>query len=569
MTDGKYPLPPGFNGSFRAMIYRWFSGQPMNGHRYTDATGFRYGTMATDLSGRASSYKLLPGFKRFLYIRLPAMLAPFVILFCWFAPWWVTPLAALLASALCARSIVSYVRTRKHRRDFVEPVGRSAAAVLRARHVEGMSHTWVTLSPSYRDRGEGEEVCRINLPPAWIGDDGDRTRMAGVIQQRLQLSDISPSWAMHGAQPHVSFSLPPRPPGLVTFEQARADIEAAPEFSPLIGYGARMKQVHFSLKIESPHLLIAAPSQAGKSELVCALMCHFMRHGYGILVFDAKFISHMWLRKVPQVRYMSESEDLHDGLLWLDAELLRRARFVSSGGDPETLVPILAILEEMNGASNRLRSYWKTIKEPKDPAMSPALTSLNNLASMGRELKIHAAMIGQSMTGKASGGPETRENFGARMLGRGTTLKQWRMLAAQIKKPPMHSVPAGRWNIVIGEKVTAFQVPFMNIKVDEQRLIDFATGSKPIPDMNLMMMSCEDTHFPSSTTKSSDDDLDKSVTLGEYSDQREDVTLGQLQNWRTRYRGSFPESQGARGKAELYKKVDLDIFVIDRMENAS
>jgi hypothetical protein len=376
----------------------------------------------------------------------------------------------------------------------------------------------------------------------------------------LAMDNLAMAIDMSGQNPVATFVASARPPDSVAFlDMAMLD---TPDTEVATGYGVDDAIVAMSLTLESPHALIAGGSGAGKSELLAFMVGQLMRRGYGVACLDAKFTSHMWLRRVPGVLYASESEELHEALVWLDAELMRRARFVAAGGDPATLVPIVAVLEEMNGASNRLRAHWGTIKETGDPMMSPALTALGNLSSMGRELRMHILMAGQSLTSKATGGAENRENFGIRFLARATA-NQWKMLAPQIKPAPVKRQRAGRWHLVVGDRLAEFQAPFVNIKEQEARLIEWATGGEPIPDVTAMMLmttSCEETENPRSETVSSP----LMTTLGDYVQDRPALTLTQLQNWKQRYAAEFPEPVAARGRAGIYAVTDLDAFCAAR-----
>jgi hypothetical protein len=580
-TPAKVPLPFGFNSPARAFAYRWFSGRSLNGHRYSDATYFRYGTLATDLSGRTSTYHLLPGYKRFAYFRAPLMAAPLEAALLALPDHalgnWTDPRFHYTAmgggALLLADRLNSYRRTRVFRRDVVEPVAAGAAAVLRMAHVKGKGHGWVYVPADFRDNDDSR--IKIKLPLEWVGDDGDKKRLAEVVRARLSLPDVAPSWHLSGAEPFVSFTVPPQPPSLVSFEEAREDMETSSDIAPLMGYGARGALVTFSLTLESPHLLIAGGTGAGKSELLAAIVGQFLRKGYGCVVLDAKFTSHMWLRKVAGVSYNSEDEDLHNALVYLDRELLRRARFVASGGDPAELIPMIVLMEEMPGASNRLRAYWRRVKASGDPMMSPALTALGNLSSMGRELRMHILMAGQSMTAKAVGGPENRENFGGRAFARATAA-QWRMLAPQIKPAPVKRGEPGRWHLVVGDVLREFQAPFMDIKDEAERLIAWATGGNPIPDMVAMMNNNLMPQDPWSRALSSDDEptveLAGVITLRNYVEQRPGLTMIQLRNWQARHPEGFPERQGmaasAGRPAALYVESALDDYVTHRLGQA-
>lgn len=562
-------MPLGFNGKLGG-AYRWFSGRPLNGHRYTDATGFRYGTMATDISGRATTFQLLPGYKRFLYARFPIMVAPAAAVAFAVEPGQAS-MASLGLATLGARKLDRYRRTRKFRKHVTEPVAAGVAALLKIKNAKGQGHTWVRVDEDFRDN-EAAKI-RIQLPPEWIGDEGDKERMVRLVAARLNLEELSPSWSWTNGNHTVEFSVPAKPPKLVSFEDGLAALEGLDEESLAMGLGSRGKREVFSLALDSPHLLIAGGSGAGKSELLAYLVAQFMRRGYGVAVLDAKFTSHMWLRSVPGVLYASEGQELHEALVWLDSELMRRARFVAKGGDPATLVPIVAMLEEMNGASNRLRAYWGQIKGQGDPQMSPALTALANLASMGRELRVHILMAGQSLTAKSVGGPEGRENFGGRALGRATAA-QWRMLAPQIKPAPTKRQQPGRWHLVVGDSLVEFQVPFMDLKEKKTpgavaRLIEWATSGKPVPDVVAMMADWDGAELGGGGGEDVENAWQEAptpagITLRQYADEA-GLELARLTRWRER-RSDFPSwvGIGANG-AHLYERDHLRDYVRARL----
>lgn len=561
-----YHLPWGFNGRL-AGVYRWLSGRPMNGARYTDATGFRYGTTALDPSGHATGFQLLPGALRFLYARLPIMLAvPYL------AAWLVWPLAMYLLTLALAVLAVWRIQRWRHRaafrRDVTEPVSAAASAVLQARRVAGRGHTWVTVPDDFRDNPDAR--IKINLPVDWIGRDGDKAALVQAVSAKLAMDELTPAWSLHGGQPSVTLAVPPAPPSMVSFLDSLADADSVDSDSIMVGYGPRDKIEIFSLVMESPHMLINGGSGAGKSVFLAWVVGQFMRRGYGVLVLDAKFVSHMWLRRIPGVHYAAEDSELHDALVWLDGELLRRARLVSSAADTDAasraLTPLVAVLEELNSATNRLRAYWKTIKGPEDPALSPALTALANLANMGREMRVHVLLAGQSITAKSTGGPEGRESFGARALARATT-NAWRMLAPQIKPAPVKRQKPGRWHLVVGDTLKEFQVPFVDLKNETApdsvaKLIEWATGGAPVPDVASMITegvaTTHEARMPSSEVVTP-----AGVSLRMFADQQ-GLSLATLRKWRGE-RADFPVpvAVGAN-RTDLFDQDHLKAYVRER-----
>jgi hypothetical protein len=568
-----YPLPLGFNGRL-AGTYRWFSGRPLNGHRYTDATGFRYGTMATDISGRATAYQLMPGYKRFLYARLPIMVAPGAA-----AAFLVEPgqasMAGLGLATLGIKELDKWRRTRRFRSWITEPVATGAAAILKVKHAKGQGHTWVHVPEDFRD--DEHAKIRINLPPEWIGDPGDKARLVDMVANRLNLDELSPSWSWTNGRHTVDMSVPSKPPPAVSFQDGLDILANVQDTELAMGLGTRGRPEIFSLAMESPHLLIAGGSGAGKSVLLAWLVGQFMRRGYGVAVLDSKFLSHMWLRRVPGVLYASEGQELHEALLWLEDEMFRRAR-ARAKGDMTGFQPLVVVMEEMAGATNRLRQYWNSIKVNGDPQQSPAITAMVNLSSMGRELLMHVLMAGQSLTAKTVGGPENRENFQGRTLARATAA-QWRMLAPQIKPAPTKRQKPGRWHLVVGDTLREYQAPFIDLKDETDpnataRLIEWATGGAEMPDVPALLASWladqgddEETSLADYARSEAASSGPAGISLRTFA-QEQGLSLTTVQNWKARPMAGvpFPVEVGiGANRTHLYDRDHLKDYVRARL----
>lgn len=557
-----YPLPLGFNGRL-AWVYRWFSGRPLNGHRYTDSTGFRYGTRALDVSGHATPFQLLPGYKRFLYARLPIMLAaPYVLAaFTWTA--W-TLVWTLVMSSWPVWTFARWTRVRVLRREVIEPLSAGLSTVLRTKRVDGMGHLWVDVPRDIRSNPKA--IVSVKLPLDWIGQDGDKAAVSKVVQDKLAMSDLVPTWTLSGQSPRVCFHLLARPPDTVSFDRGVRDMSTWTAVdSIMVGYGPQDRLEDFSLQLESPHMMIAGGSGCGKSTFIAWIVGQLMRRGFGVACLDAKYVSHMWLRRVPGVLYASETEELHDALMWLDEELTRRARFASLGNSPDLLKPLVVILEEMNTAAGRLRAWWSRNKPQGEKGMSPALVALANLASMGREMRVHILMAGQSLSAKSTGGPEARESFGGRALARATA-NQWRMLAPQIKPAPVKHGKPGRWHIVVGDTCREYQVPFIDLKDSEAvaELIAWATGGEPGWDVVAAMQGAA----TAPELDVSDSPVVAAAPVGiDLRAYAADVKMSyqSLIDWRNR-RSDFPtEVATGANRTKLYDRTELDQFVAGRL----
>lgn len=563
-----YALPFGFNGPLAAP-YRWLSGRPMNGHRYSDATGFHYGTMATDVSGKTSSYHLLPGYKRFLYSRLPIMVAPAAAVAFMVEPGQAS-MAGLGVATLAAREVDKWRRVRRFRRTVIEPVAAGLAAITGQAMAKGQGHNVVHVPEDFRDNEDAK--ITVQLPSSWLATPGDKARMVDMVASRLNLTELSPSWSWTNGRHTVQFSVPSKPPPRVTFQQGLDVLDIVQDTELAMGLGTRGRPEVFSLVLESPHMLIAGGSGAGKSVFLAYLAGQFMRRGYGVVVLDSKFLSHMWLRRVPGVLYASEPEELHNALLWLEDEMFRRAR-ARALGDMTAFEPLVVIMEEMAGATNRLRQYWGSIKITGDPQQSPAITAMTNLSSMGRELLMHVLMAGQSLTAKTVGGPENRENFAGRALARATAA-QWRMLAPQIKPAPTKREKPGRWHLVVGDTLREFQAPFIDLKDEEDpgataALIEWATSGKERPDVPTLLATWlaegggggggQDVETPSSEPPTP-----AGISLRAFAEEQ-GLELSQLTRWRER-RSDFPSWVGIGGRnTHLFDRDHLKDYVRTRL----
>jgi hypothetical protein len=471
--------------------------------------------------------------------------------------WW--PLVGYVSAsvAMSGHRAVRYLATWSFRRHVHEPVATVLDNVIRPRTPSGQGLVHVDIPKNFRDRESAD--IRVHVPMDWPATKEDMTAVHRSLEQRLSVSGTVATWTLTGRRPYGHFTMPAKPPKSVDMTDMLGAVDMAADTDLVMGAGPAGKVVSFDLTADSPHLLINAQSMAGKSELLAWLIAQFMRRGYGVLCLDAKFVSHMWLRRIPGVLYAAESEELHEALLWLDGELLRRARFVSSGGDPAALVPLVAVLEEMTSATNRLRGYWKSIE---GKGMSPALTALANLANMGREMRVHILLAGQSVTAKVTGGPEGRESFGGRVMGKATA-NAWRMLT-NIRPIPKHAGMPGRWHLVVGDKLLEFQAPFCDIKEQTARLIEWATGGAPTPDVPAMMLGGGGGGENLQTRRSAPP-TPRGMSLRDYVADRADIELVTLLRWRER-RDDFPEpiGEGERG-TKLYEPEDLDTFVQARV----
>jgi hypothetical protein len=465
-----------FQGSMY-LPFRYLSGRPLNGFRYSDAT-FRHA--ATD---RVPPYHRLPGWKRFVYFRIaPPYLAvqwghdgvtwvgrnmPVVLQSGWLTHeslWWNMSAHAQLATPVLAAAglwkAFRGLRVREWRRERVEPLAAALAPLVGKVHIPGRTD-WLTIPRSYLD--DGGPAVEILLPVEYTGVGNARKVVVDTIVDRLGMGDVTAEWQMQGSAPRLLVQERAKPPATVGLADLHRLMEVAEEDAPVVGLGINSAPVTMNLQLDSPHLMVTGGSGGGKSVLVRAAVAHFLHHGARVVILDPKGDSHLWAKDLPGVTYAYRIEDLHDELIKLGAEQKRRADDAHHGRPVGQRIVVVA--EEMNMATPGLRAYWVQIREPKEPKVSPALQARDNIAFAGRSLLMNMISVTQSATSRAYGGPEARENYGMNAMAR-QTARQWKMINEGLPMPVFTRHP-GRWTFTCGGEVKLVQV--VHLSDDEAR----------------------------------------------------------------------------------------------------
>lgn len=477
-TDSRWPLPYGFNGILQ-QPYRYIAGRPMNGHRYTDATWLHPATKSTDLSGHASWYNRLPGWKRSLYFRLPP---PYLAvqgghdLFTWSMRWIAdhTPipapdfayheslfwdvtaqgmLAAPLVAAAAGFKTYRRVQGRNWSREVTGPLANALAALVGQR--AALHKSWLTVPRNYLDDG-GDPVV-VHLPQSFVSTDAAHKRIVDTITSRLGMGDVLATWKMQGSDPKLELTEKPKPPNSVSFAELRDWMELAEEDEPVIGLGVGGSPFRISLKGDSPHIMVTGGSGGGKSVLVKAMVAHFLHHGARIVILDPKGDSHLWAKDLPGVTYAYRTPDIHTALLDLADEQARRIDDGHMGIRPAQRLVVIA--EEMNMGIPALRRHWEQVRTKADPKPSPAVAAANNLAFGGRSMLMNCIWVTQSSTAKAYGGSEARENFAVNCMAR-QSHRQWAMINKGIPMP-LPTKHMGRWTVTSAGEPSMVQVIYL------------------------------------------------------------------------------------------------------------
>jgi hypothetical protein len=437
------------------VIWRTTTGQPLDGRRRTDGTFRHAGRRSLDPSGRASRWSMRPGYER-AGIRWAAGATLYA--YAWGVRHHPVVTRVALVVALGAlgwrwgrRGWRSWLRWR-NARGVLAPLNVALCSLLGvARHPD----EWITLPPNYRT--DPESVVRVALPDEFTATTEARKTVAELVGSKLG-GEWDPTFHMVG-HPVLEMKKAPEPPKMVTFAEARSLFEAQPANAPLMAVGTRNSVLSVDLDSDAPHVLISMGTGGGKSVLGRSMAAQILHNGGRAVFLDLKRISHNWARDVPGASIHRSAEEIHRKLIALTEECRRRYLELDAD-ESKQFQRVLIVAEEMNATMQRLQSYWESVREPDDPKKSPAVDGLLEILFTGRAAFMHVAGIAQMGTAKALGGPEGRENFGYRVLGR-YSVQAWRMLAPEVWPMPRKSRRAGRVQVVFAGEAHAGQIPYL------------------------------------------------------------------------------------------------------------
>lgn len=458
------------------MVYlaRFISGRPMNGKPRSNATFLHSGNRSLLAHrDRPSKWASLPGYKRAMWrvgVTVPIVANPIGLMS--------NAVATYIADGMITAAFTTYgtyrarkeIRRYRKNRQWVHPLHHAINRVIG--HHE-MIHPDEYLSVPDDMWTSADAELRVTLPRDFGGDMKVKREIERIIREKLALSDTVAKWHIAGSNPYVSIRQAPRPPERVTINDMLVDgrsvmdiISSATDSAPIMGIGHRGKVVSVDLDNESPHVLLSMATGAGKSAMTRLMVMQQLAKGARIVVCDIKKTSHMWLRGMPNVHYARSVEEIHDALISINEEGMRRYETIQNADADDYVFDgqrVILVFEEFNAGLGKLKSYWSKIKEKGDQNLSPAIEAFNDILFMGRAAKIHVIAIGQLATAKALGGPEAREQFGTRILGR-YSVQAWKMLVPEIWPAPKKSAIRGRVQVVIGGEASETQVIFVSDK---------------------------------------------------------------------------------------------------------
>jgi hypothetical protein len=547
------------------VLWRWFSGQPLDGKYRTNATWLRTATRVLHPTGHAVRWHHMPRISR-AAIRTGGTLAPVAVLY---GLWVNRPLTLAFVIFVFASSLVlgGWLAVRKitlarHRRRWVTPLHRALAPVLGVSLAE-RPQSWLSVEP---DRSG----VTIALPDHFASRPAQKAAVIDVVKAKLALEAPEVIWDERGHRPVARFRAQPAPPRKVGADLILPAIAESRATDLVLGLGRGSRTVSASLDDDSPHVMLSQGPGSGKSTTARLILAQQLAKGAVGMIWDYKRISLPWARGLPNVVYCKTAAEIHAGAIWLLHEIERRNEVADAGADIEGRVHaivgprIIVIAEEMNATMNRLRAYWNDVRESGDPARSPAVEAIEDASFMGRQVLCNIVFIGQKMSARASASGEARETMGIRVLGR-YTASTWKMLVPEVPFAPSRN-EQGRVQVVTGGAARETQVGFLTGHQARQlalsgavtpwpspipgmphltRVVPVALGENPGPDQGSVTVTVLPQEPDCDAVKLSD-----AVDLGI-------VTLSLTAARKASHRPGFPQPVGWEGLARTYDPDEL------------
>lgn len=369
--------------------------------------------------------------------------------------------------------------------ELVEPVAAVAAEVLNLSH-QRAAREWVEVPRNYAEPG-GHPV-EIMLPKRFTASDAKKKQLLQAVKPRLGMMELEDRWLLSGRHPRLQLAAPPAPPEEALYADYREQILAVTEeYRPALGVVAGGELLQAEMISDSPHIALSAGSGAGKSRMGGFAAAQALHWGWSLIVLDWKEESYEWAHGLPGVRYYSNTQAIHDACVSIGEEVERRKAM--SKEERERLPKMLIVCEEWNMTAALLSEYWSAYRSmsiaearangeppPILPVRSPALSGLMMLWFAGRAFGMFGMLKAQRMSNRVfNGNTDIRENFNIRLLAR-YTLQTWRLLLPHLKfmrKPKQ----VGGWVVAAGDEAAYVQ----GILCTDEELRELATSGVDNP----------------------------------------------------------------------------------------
>jgi hypothetical protein len=304
-----------------------------------------------------------------------------------------------------------------------------------------------------RHRGHWGLGLRVRVAATCDVEQGNLDKIVNAVRTRadIDLGDVDHAWRLDGRHSAVMFKPAARVPERVAWTDldgtpnatVQAMVKATPAGVVWLGQGRDGVQVTIDLN-RHPHVLVSAPTGAGKSAVARSIACQLMAKDdrCEVVNIDGKHLSQLWLRELPGAHNLHDAEPIHHALLDLAAEA--RGRVAHADTLPRREVDAyvagldrkVLLVEEAPTLMEWLQDWWRANRERGARDTSPAVLALREMLNMSRIAGYHIIGLAQRADAKAMGGGQARENYVWRILAAGYTRQAWGMLVPEIEYTP-------------------------------------------------------------------------------------------------------------------------------------
>lgn len=223
-------------------------------------------------------------------------------------------------------------------------------------------------------------------------------------------------------------------PSILPYSEAADWIAASGQSEVVLGVDGTGSPLTADLDADSPHILINAPTNRGKSAVARSVAVQRLIKGDVVIFLDVKRHSHRWAQKLaPNVHYFKEVADIGGALTRIGEEVRRRNVIADNWDGPIGEAPvgqrIIVVFEEQNSTMRALSALGKRLPEGD----YSALQGMEDIAFMGRAVKVHLVSVAQLASYRATGGAEIVEQFDLKIM-IGYSQQAWRYLASDCGK---------------------------------------------------------------------------------------------------------------------------------------
>lgn len=264
-------------------------------------------------------------------------------------------------------------------------------------------------------------------------------------------------------------------PSILPWGESLDLIDATTANEVLLGVSVGDKPVTVDLDTESPHIVVSAPTGAGKSTIARSIATQRLIKGDMCVFLDVKMHSHRWARNLaPNVHYAKTLPDVGSTLVDLGRELHRRNAIVDAFDGPVELAPvgppITVVFEEMNATLEAL----KDLERGLPPGTYTGAKAYQDIAFMGRAVRIRLVVFANLATFRAMGGSAILENFAYRLMIQYSP-QAWKWLASDCGRP--RTAPPEKGRGILAAKGKASEVQLLLIGEEEATAAALAAPS--------------------------------------------------------------------------------------------